>query len=310
MHAIETENRLVLMVDWLSDFTQFLAQRGCSAKTLAAYRQDIAHFGEWFEAQNGEAFEPGLLTGVDLRLYRQSALESGAAPASFNRRRATLRALADYALASGALSYDPFQGVERLAEQELPPRWLTKGEQHQLTRQLELAINGAATEAWRIQAIRDQAMIVLMLHAGLREGEVCALDVGDVQIGERKGRVTVRRGKGDKRREIPLNNEARRAVKLWLNTGAVSSGALFIGKGGGRISERSVQARVSEIRIAAKLDGDVTPHALRHTFAKNLLDSGAPLTVVSKLLGHSRLETTARYVQPGWEDFERAVEKL
>jgi site-specific recombinase XerD len=85
---------------------------------------------------------------------------------------------------------------------------------------------------------------------------------------------------------------------------------MFVGKGGERVSTRLVQKRVEALRQAAGLDKTVTPHALRHTFAKRLLDGGAPLTVVGKLLGHARLDTTARYVQPGWNDFEKAVETL
>ena len=77
---------------------------------------------------------------------------------------------------------------------------------------------------------------------------------------------------------------------------------------GERISARLVQRRVAEIGRVCGIP--VSPHDLRHTFAKRMLDDGAPLTVVSKLLGHSRLETTARYVQPGWADYEKWVERI
>jgi len=302
--------------DWLADFVAFAESQGCSGSSIKAYRQDLKQFASWFEGVNGQPFEPGLITGVDLRLYRSQCLETGMAANTWNRRRATLRKLCDFAMQTGQVAYDPFQGVEPKPLSEPPPRWLTEAEYHRLARQIEQSVNTATTEHWRWQAVRDQAIVALMLYAGLREAEVCDLNVGDVQVGERKGRLVVRNGKGGKERHLPLNNEARRAVKLWLNVSGRTDGALFVGKGDGatgsgvRIGVRLVQKRVQALREACKLDEKCTPHALRHTFARRLLNGGVPLTVVSKLLGHSRLETTKRYVQPGWEDFEAAVEKL
>jgi integrase/recombinase XerC len=313
MITYQIHEQTIVDVAWNSEFEDWLEAQGASGSTIKAYAQDLRHFAGWFETTNGENFSPELITGVDLRLYRQAALDQGAAPATFNRRRAALRRLVAWAIEHGRLSYDPFQGVDKIDESEKPPRWLSDLELHRFQRAVELAVNGARTGPRRWLAVRDQALVALMLHAGLREAEVCGLDCGDVTISERKGKIVVRRGKGEKRRELPLNREARRALNLWIQISGRTAGALFVGVNGGtdaRISTRLVQKRVEALRAAAGLDDDVTPHALRHTFAKRLLDAGAPLTTVSKLLGHSRLETTARYVAPGWADFEKAVEKL
>jgi integrase/recombinase XerC len=300
---------LIAATDWTEDFKSTLVYQGVSSSSVKSYIQDIRHFATWFELVNGQPFDPSLITGVDLRSYRSEALENKVSPATFNRRRASLRRLVQYLMQSGLLSYDPFQGIDVMEEEEKPPRWLNETEVHRLLRQVELMVNGASSEHWKWQAARDQAMIMLMLFAGLREAEVAALDWEDVQISERKGKVIVRRGKGDKKREVPLNAEARRAIIFWKQLQGDQS-AMFVGKGGERVSTRLVQKRVEALRQAAGLDKTVTPHALRHTFAKRLLDGGAPLTVVGKLLGHARLDTTARYVQPGWNDFEKAVETL
>ena len=308
------ETKLDLSVEiktkWIEKFIRFIESDGCSELTRKAYRQDINHFANWFEQQNGQEFTPDLITSIDLRAYREAHLKINAAPASFNRRRATLKRLCSWSIDHGYLSYDPFQGVDPLDQIEPPPRWLSNNEYHRFIRQMELAVNGAQTDHWRWQAVRDQAIVALMLYAGLREFEICALNVEDIQIGERKGRVIIWQGKGKKKREVPLSIETRRALLLWIEVAQRDKGTLFLGKGGNRISTRLVQKRVEAIRRAADLDSDVTPHALRHTFAKRLLDAGNPLTVVSKLLGHSRLDTTARYVQPGWSDFENAVERI
>ena len=292
---------------WESDFMSYLQEGGRSARTVNSYIQDVRQFASWFFDVNGQEFEPALITGVDLRAWRERSLNEVAA-ATWNRRRISLSVFCEFAVSIGWLSYNPFSGVERADQVELPPRWLSRGELQRIMRQVELAVNGARTDAWKSQALRDQAIILLMVQAGLREGEVCALDVQDVEINERSGRVTIRRGKGDKRRQVPLNAEVRRAVKAWLEDSGRVAGALFVSKHGSRLGVRSVQRMVSE--LARRAGVEATPHSLRHSFAKRLLDEQTPLTVVSKLLGHSRLETTARYVQPGWSDFELAVSRL
>lgn len=308
--CIESDLSVVVSIDWLPAFAGHLEATGCSARTIKSYLEDVRAFAAWFLVENGQPFSPDLLTGVDLRAYRQFALETKISPATFNRRRVTLARLAAWAMQTGCLTYNPIEGVDRLAEGEQAPRWLTPKETHRLLRQLELQINGSKTTVGKLQAIRDHAVVALMLYAGLREDEVSRLDVEDLTLSERKGKVIVRRGKGDKRREVPLSAEARRALRLWLELCGRSTGPLFVGKHGERLGAKGIQDRVAAVRRAAGLEDHVTPHTLRHTFAKRLLDGGAELTEVGRLLGHARLETTARYVQPGWDDLERAVEKF
>jgi integrase/recombinase XerC len=151
-------------------------------------------------------------------------------------------------------------------------------------------------------------MVALMLWAGLRESEVAQLDYEDIELSEKKGWVIVRNGKGEKRRELPLNIHARQAMREWFGLRGGEPGALFTGKRGERITGKAIQDRTRVIRIAAGLDEDVTPHALRHTFAKRMVDAGYSIGIVQKLLGHSRLETTLAYTKPGWGDLEKAVE--
>jgi integrase/recombinase XerC len=289
------------------NYDTWLMNRGLSVNTRDAYRQDINSFSQWFWEVNGQELTPDLITGVDLRAYRAWEVEEmQVKPATWNRRRSSLATFCEWAQEAGYLNYNPFQDIEPMDEVDLPPRWLEKKEFQAFIRQVELDVNTAKTDYGRWQAIRDQGMICLMVYAGLREGEVVALMTQDVEISERKGRVIVKNGKGEKRREVPLNKEARRALSLWLNEHY--GGYLFISHHGGDLSTRSVQRRVEEIGREAGIE--VTPHDLRHTFAKRMLDAGVPLTTISKLLGHARLETTKRYVQPGWGDFERAVEKI
>jgi site-specific recombinase XerD len=252
----------------------------------------------------------------DLQLfYQQQIGQANVAPATWNRRRAALRVFAGWARGQGLISYDPTDGLPKVEEVELAPRWLDGREVGRLERALEKAIQGARSEAWKVKAIRDRAVVLVMLKGGLREGEVCGLDVDDVTLGERKGKVVVRMGKGNKSRVVPLNGQALAALRRWLESypqpfpEGKGGGPVFVGKGGDRLQERGVQRLVAELGQQAGIEG-LTPHRLRHTCAKALLDAGVKLTEVAKLLGHSRLETTMRYTTPSEGDLERAVERI
>lgn len=306
--AVELE-ALSVQEDWLEEFASHLEEKGKSERTVKAYCQDLRLFADWYTDRNGEPFSPEKITSYDLREYRKWVVNGRRmAPSTWNRRRNSLIVYCRWSKAFDYLSYDPFEEeIHSWQEDDLPPRWLDRSEFSRFMRQVELMVSGATTDHWKWQALRDQAMVALMMFAGLREGELVALDVENLEMGPRSGKVTIWSGKGEKKREIPLNAEARRALTAWLDAHR-SVGPLFIGKTGQRLSTRSVQRRVAEIGRRAGIE--ITPHDLRHTFAKRALDNGAPLTVVSKLLGHSRLETTARYVQPGWGDYQRAVEAI
>lgn len=299
-----------LKTSYATDFAAWLGARGASAKTVAAYGSDLAHYTAWFQAVNHQLFSLDLLTSVDLRAYRAYSLDQErVTPATWNRRRAALAQLCRLAREIGAISYDPLAGVPAAEAVILPPRWLERRDQNRLLRQCERNLNAARTSTAARNAARDQAMILLMLHAGLREAEVVALNIEDMVITQRAGKVVVRSGKGRKRREIPLGAEARRAMGYWLALHFVGPDEpLFSGKGSPRLTTRQVQRIVAKIGRQAGIS--ITPHQLRHSFAKRLIDNGQPLNLVQWLLGHSRLETTARYTQPGWEDYERAVANL
>lgn len=294
---------------WLTDFVDFLAETR-SEKTVAAYKQDAAHFCAWFERANGQAFEPGLLNTRDLRDYRAWCVEvEHAAPATWNRRRATLRILSAWIgerqnfTALPRTAIDAALKAER--EQEQAPRWLEPQEERRLMRQVEINVNSARTLLQRERALRDQAMIALMRFAGLRVEEVAELKRADVQLSERRGSVTVR-GKRDKTRTVPLSSSAREAIGSYQRS-AVSSqpeGEVLLF---GRIATRSIQKRVEELAAELRIAG-LSCHALRHTCAKSMVDAGRPLTEVQRILGHEKLETTARYVMPGREDLAEAVE--
>ena len=147
-------------------------------------------------------------------------------------------------------------------------------------------------------ALRDLAMLELLYATGIRVGELCGIDVDDLDEGRRVVRVF---GKGRKERTVPYGLPASRALEAWLDRGrrlliAPGSGpALFLGARGGRIDQRAVR-RVVHQRLA-DVEGapDLGPHGLRHTAATHLLEGGADLRAVQEILGHASLATTQVY---------------
>jgi integrase/recombinase XerC len=290
------------------EFHAWLTSQDRSEKTISAYLADLARFAAWFEQSNGDALTPVLLTPTDIRLYRNSLQERQAKPATINRQLAAIRAYAKWAMESDQISSDPMRGVKLLQGQKLAPKWLDRGQQNRLISAAEQALNAAQTETAKMLAQRDLSIITILIHTGLRIGELTSLTKEDVVLSPRKGKVIVRQGKGERRREVPLNAEARKAIADWMPYRGDEGALLFSGKRGEGISITGVHRRLAELGRIAKVE--VHAHTLRHSFSKNLIDAGVSLEKVASLLGHSSLNTTRIYTTPGERDLEAAVERL
>ena len=298
--------------DALRTFSEDLSAAGRSPRTVTAYVQAISRA---LSAMNLTGDEWTAVTPIDLAEWRHNRMEV-AKPATVNLEVDALRQFYRWAVEEGLVQADPTSRLRHLPEgQVLAPRWLSRQDQHRLLRALQRAEQGANTERRRVLAARDAALISLMLHAGLRVSETVGLDVSDVSLSERRGVVTVRFGKGGKRREVPLNRDARTATVKWLAFRGMETGPLFPGDKGGRLTSRAAEAVVARIARAAGLT--VSPHQLRHTFCHELVERGnVPLDRVALLAGHTtasgrpRVETTVRYTTPSQEELARAVEAI
>ncbi|MEU4807416.1 tyrosine-type recombinase/integrase [Actinosynnema sp. NPDC023587] len=165
---------------------------------------------------------------------------------------------------------------------------------------------------------RGKALAYIGYYAGLRGGEAVALDLDDVRISARKGVLVVRYGKGGRYREVPLHPHLRTALDAWIDDrpkwrGAKESPALFLNRRGGRLSTRGAYDVLKAVAADANLefgrDGDLTPHALRHTTGTNLVRDGQDIVTVAEILGHS-IETARRYSLPTEADKQAAIERL
>jgi integrase/recombinase XerC len=186
----------------------------------------------------------------------------------------------------------------RVKEQkDVAPRWLSRKEQLGLLRAVRQGKNQ-----------RDLAIIQLMLGSGLRISETAALKVSDLELNDRSGWVHIRTGKGMKSRSIPLSVHVRKALQAYLRERSDEDEEdVFLGQRG-PLSEWGIHAIVKKYAYQARLE-DVTAHTLRHSFAKNLVDSSTSLDQVATLLGHESLDTTRIYTQPSERDLEQAVQR-
>ena len=294
-----------------TNFRQYLHSQGRSPHTIRSYLSDLRQFARWFRQTNGEDPLPERVTAIDMREYRQYMLNVQRLKAStINRRLAALSVYLEWGKASGRILDNPASDVRGVRQQGIAPRWLDKRAQGRLERAAERAAAAARTLPARRLALRDLALLRLMLNTGLRAGEVCALRVDDVTLGERSGKVRVRAGKGNKAREVPLNRVARKALTAWLGVRPETPDetALFVGQGGEAFTTSALRRRIAI--LARRAGVDASPHVLRHTFGKRLVDSGVSLEKVAALLGHANLNTTRLYVAPGEQDLRQAVETL
>jgi integrase/recombinase XerD len=220
-------------------------------------------------------------------------------PATVNRKLAALSALYRWAGEPGQSERDPTRYVNGIKQQPVAPKAMSKQD---LTRILWAA---------RQDNKRDAALLEFLAATGLRVSEVASLIVGDVALNERSGWVTVR-GKGRKQRRVPIHVRARRALSEYLEERDDPAGdePLFLSQKGGAITPYAVWYTVKKYAALAEVEG-VTPHTFRHTVATQLVrDPEVDLVTAATFLGHSRLDTTARYSQPSAEDLEEAANRL
>jgi site-specific recombinase XerD len=298
----------------LNEFQAYLLTEDRSPVTIAGYAGDVRLFTQWYEKQNEEPLIPEKLTNDAVRGYKQYLLDQANKPKTINRRLAALAAYAHWLDKVGYVknSRNPVQGVKAVKEVELSPKWLDKKQRAALLRAVDKEVEDANRRypRLRVMVLRDAAIVRLILFAGLRVGEIVQLRLNDVTMDERKGTVVVREGKGTKRREVPLNSRVRKALLDYIQVRPDGERAeMFLGQREEGIQSKTVQRAVLRFAGEAGLES-VTPHVLRHSFAKALIDSGVTLEKVATLLGHSNLNTTRIYTTPGERDLEEAVKTL
>jgi site-specific recombinase XerD len=161
--------------------------------------------------------------------------------------------------------------------------------------------------------LRDIAVIEVLAATGLRVGELLALQIGDVELKERSGKLTVRRGKHGSYREVPLTTEVRTALRNYLVPHSEAdhpSAPLWLGTQGGLSHRSSIVRLLNKYAYQAGIE-DFNPHALRHTFAARYLTANPDdVRGLAALLGHANLNTVMIYTEPRFEELVERMERV
>jgi integrase/recombinase XerC len=294
----------------LAAFLDFLRlNRNASAHTVAAYRGDLTQFLEFAsQVTRRTGLVPADLDLVLVRAFLADLYRRGQARASVARKLSALRAFTRYLRREGIVEGDPVGLAAAPKRERKIPAHLTIDEMERLLESPDVS---------HPLGRRDRAILELFYASGLRLSELVGLDLEDVDLGARMVRVL---GKGGRERMVPFNMAGAGALRAWLKDrtrlrAAASRGdgrarrsaragraagperrePVFVNARGVRLTGRSVQRMVARYVASCSTRFDISPHALRHSFATHLLQRGADLRAIQELLGHALLSTTERY---------------
>jgi site-specific recombinase XerD len=310
-----------LSAPWMGALAQLdedLRRTNAAPRTRRAYAIDTLQFSGWANTHN---LTPSTVRVRDVRRYIARLSEQGLSATTTARKLAAIRALFRSQREHGHIEQSPADLLATPRRSSYLPRVVKAPE---LARLLDSIPTDGADGVGGPLNLRDRALFELAYACGLRAEEIVSLNVADVDHDAEQLRVE---GKGSKTRFVPAGEVALCAVRAYLErgrpglssarpcAGAVNGGvgggsaranaapagadepALFLSRTGRRLSTSDVRRRLRVWSTRAGVQGGLSPHALRHSFATHLLDGGADLRSIQELLGHASISTTQVYTR-------------
>ncbi|WP_421932794.1 site-specific tyrosine recombinase XerD [Phenylobacterium sp.] len=288
---------------WAEAFLEMMAvERAAAKNTITAYGKDLTDASGFLA---GRGRDLGDASAEDIEAYFAALGARGLSPATASRRRAAVRQFYRFVLGEGWRDDDPSRRVDAPKRGRPLPKILSRDEVDRII--------AAASAKDGAQGLRIGCVVELIYASGLRISELTALPLAALARDPAYLMVT---GKGGKDRLAPLNDAARTAVKAYLEVrkvflpkGDLANPWLFPSRGkAGRMTPRRFAQLLDEAAADAGIDAArVSPHVLRHAFATHLLEGGADLRVVQKLLGHADIATTQIYTHVAGERLAQVV---
>lgn len=253
--------------------------------TIEAYKNDIYKFRDYLNKKGKEItkFEKD-----DLLSYINTLRDLGVQTSTLARNISSLRSLCRFMLMEGIIDDDPIENISTPRGWKRIPRVIGVDEVYEL-------LNSAHGEEL---SLRDRAILEIIYSSGLRVSEVVNIKLTDINFDA--GFITVK-GKGSKERVVPVSEMTLQTVKRYINELRPSilrkknSPLLFLAKGGKQMTRQRVWQLIK--RYSKGLSISISPHTLRHCFASHLLDGGADLRALQKMLGHTDISTTQIYTK-------------
>jgi integrase/recombinase XerD len=280
------------LADLALDFLAYLElERGLSRNTLEAYRTDLQQYGQFLRRRGVGPLEA---SADELRAFVSELAGGGngrraVAPATLQRKIACLRSFYRYLRREQILEADPTSELRAPRAHARLPKVLSRDEVQALLSQPRGSDPGAR---------RDRALLETMYACGLRASEAIDLELGQLDL---DAAILRARGKGSKERIVPIGSKAVEALRAYLEKGRPrlvglrDESRVFVNMRGGGLSRQGLYKIVQRHARSAGLEGRMSPHTLRHTFATHLLAGGCDLRSLQEMLGHADIGTTQIY---------------
>lgn len=282
------------MIDLFLNYLRY--ERNRSEQTVLTYGKCLRYFERYFKGKEDNLDWASVDADV-IRSWMENMMDRGEKATSVATGLSAVRSFYRFALARGLVKIDPAHHVQAPKKQEPLPQFVKEA-------QMDSLLDASCGDEYK--DVRARTIIILLYEAGLRRAELIGLDDDDVDFSARQLKVT---GKRNKQRLIPFGEELANQLKSYMaiRDGQVekNSEALFLGRGGLRISQSTVYNIVKEQLRQVSTLKKCSPHVLRHSFATAMLNHDAGLEGVKKLLGHESLETTEIYTHTTFEQLRR-----
>ncbi len=287
---------------WVKEFLDYLqSERNYSARTVEEYGDDLRGFESFFKSLDARLTWDAVDSDI-IRDWMESMMDKGNTATSVNRRLSAVRSFYRFLLSRGLVTSDPSHTVKGPKKEKPLPQFVRE-------RDIEALLDEQMWNMERYEDVRARTLILTLYETGVRISELLGLDDEAVDMDACQMKVT---GKRDKERIIPFGEELKCALAGYMKLRDASvarhSPAMFLSRKGGRMNysqaRREVMRQLSRVCALKKR----SPHVLRHTFATAMLNNGAGLESVKKLLGHSRLTTTEIYTHTTYEQLKKVYE--
>lgn len=277
------------MLDLVASYHDYLLNtKHASNNTISSYLRDVRQFSAYVDDRLAEP-----LTAVDhaqMDCYMHWMEGNGKSPATISRCVASLKNFYQFLLSNGVVKENPARNIHiQKAERHLPQ--ILTGEEVEL-----LLSQPKCTD---LKGYRDKAMLELLYATGIRVSELISLNLSHVNISA----GFIRCESGGKARVIPLYPAAIRALDTYITNirpqmiAVPDEPSLFVNLSGERMTRQGFWKIIKHYQKSAKINKDITPHTLRHSFAAHLLENGADLHAIQEMLGHSDISSTQVYAQ-------------
>ena len=271
----------------IDEFIESLKERQASANTLASYERDIVQFDKYFESKNKKIFD---LTKEDMQEYINHLIAEGKSNSTISRSTASIKSFYRYLVNKKLAEVNIADKIEVPKVDRKEPLILTEKEIERLLEQPDLS---------ELKGQRDKTMLEILYATGIRVTELISLRLEDVNLNNSYIRVK----KKNSERHIPLGNLALKCLKEYINKvrplliRTEEEKTLFINTNGQKMTRQGYWKILKQYKEQAKIDKDITPHTIRHSFAVHMLQNGAEIKTVQELLGHTDVASTMMYTQ-------------